>query len=246
MSKVNKEECFSFLRRLIFPIHSHELPRFICMIMLMACLLFSYTTARIIKDTLLVSGSGAQAISFVKTFVVAPASIVSAIGIASVNKNLTRKNAIIAIWTFYSIAFFVYAHLIYPYTDTLHMSEERILALQAAYPSLKVFIAILGNWSTTLFYTVADISGINILTFAFWQVAGQITSTLSTADTKRIYGTYSMYGNIFGIITAGKVGILLTRLIQDKEILIRTRITLVSVALLCAAPVGVDPPVARG
>lgn len=205
------------------------------MIMLMACLLFSYTTARIIKDTLLVSGSGAQAISFVKTFVVAPASIVSAIGIASVNKSMTRKNALIAIWMFYSIVFFIYAHLVYPYIDTLHMSEESILAWQAAYPSLKCFIAIIGNWSTTLFYTIADISGINILTFAFWQVAGQVTSTLSTNDTKRIYGTYSMYGNIFGIITAGNAGTILAGFIQDKEILIRTRITLVSVALFAAA-----------
>jgi AAA family ATP:ADP antiporter len=114
------------------------------------------------------------------------------------------------------------------------MSEESIVAWQEAYPRLRSLIAMTGNWSVTLFYTLVDVSGVNVVTFAFWQVAAQVTSLLDSKDVKRIYGAYAMYGNILGIIGAGYTGTLLGAWLSP-EMLIRTRVTLIGIALLTAA-----------
>lgn len=219
------------IRSMLFPIFRNEIFRFLLTTALMACCLFAYTTVRIIKDTAFVNapGSSAQAISFVKTLVVVPSSVVFVLCYSKIAKLLSRRNAFVSLLGFFAVFFFVYAHFLYPYRSYIQASPEYIEHLQQTMPKMfKQMIAIYGNWSTVLFYTVADISGNTLLTFAFWQFANQITRP---EDSKRIYGMYGMYGNITGIVMAGYSGKILDRLITSAETLLRVRLTIVSSVL---------------
>jgi AAA family ATP:ADP antiporter len=83
----------------------------------------------------------------------------------------------------------------------VHMSHEKISSLQATYPVLKHFIAIIGNWSCSLFYVLAELWGSVILSMLFWQFANQITKI---NEAKRFYGLFGLVGNV-GLIFSGSV-----------------------------------------
>jgi len=87
------------------------------------------------------------------------------------------------------------------------------------------------NWTYSLFYAIADISGNILLTFAFWQLVNQITT--SKADAGRLYPIYGMYGNIAGIVSAGMLGRVLDYFFvgATRATVIRARIFAVAIAL---------------
>lgn len=70
-------QTFGKIRSIFFPIHTHELKRFIPMALMMLFILFNYTVLRNIKDSLVVNakGSDADIISFLKLWGTTPAAI---------------------------------------------------------------------------------------------------------------------------------------------------------------------------
>jgi AAA family ATP:ADP antiporter len=63
-------------------------------------------------------------------------------------------------------------------------------------------IAIVGNWSYSLFYILAEIWGSALLALSFWQFANQITKT---AEAKRMYAFFALMAQI-SVLLEGKVG----------------------------------------
>ncbi len=57
---------FTGLRAILWPIHKHELKKFLPLALIMFCILFNYTLLRDTKDTIVVTSAGAGAISFLK------------------------------------------------------------------------------------------------------------------------------------------------------------------------------------
>ncbi len=68
---------FTGLRKIFWPIHNHELKKFLPMVLMMFCFLFNYTIMRDTKDTLIVTAAGAEAIPFLKFWGTLPISILS-------------------------------------------------------------------------------------------------------------------------------------------------------------------------
>ena len=66
---------FTGLRAALWPIHTHELKKFLPLAFIMFCILFNYTLLRDTKDTIVVNSAGAGAISFLKLYCVTPAAI---------------------------------------------------------------------------------------------------------------------------------------------------------------------------
>lgn len=225
---------FSGLRKIFFPVRRNEVVQFIIMAAIIACLLFAYTTARIVKDGLFIAsghGTGAEALPFIKSYVVLPSAMLFVYVYSTLDKEYSRKTMFVGVLGFFAVFFALYAWMIHPYTNQLNLSKEAVEVLQAAYPRFRQFLAIYGNWTYSLFYVIADISGNIMITFMFWQLAAQVVR--SKEDASRIYVAYGMYGNVTGIISAGLLGRILTCVFGAGD-LVRARIVAAAISLFIA------------
>lgn len=188
-----KVEEFGPIRKILWPIYRHELKKFLPLGFIMFCILFNYTLLRDTKDTLVVNSAGAGAITFLKLYCVTPAAILFVILYAKLSNVLSRENVFYAVVTPFLIFFGAFAFIIYPNLALLHPSKEWIDNSIASYPSLSGFINIVGYWSYSLFYVLAEIWGSAMIALMFWQFANQI---VRMSESKRFYGLFMVIGNL--------------------------------------------------
>ncbi|MDN3508184.1 MAG: Npt1/Npt2 family nucleotide transporter, partial [Simkaniaceae bacterium] len=185
---------FGKWRSRLWPIHTFELKKLIPMLLLFFLILFNYTILRDTKDTLIVTaaGGGAEVIPFLKVWGVLPMAILFMIGYSKMANKLSKPAL------FYStiapfIAFFaLFALVLYPCRDMLHPTE---LAdkLDAAVPKLHGLVAIMRNWTYSLFYVMAELWGSVALSLLFWGFANDITKV---SESKRFYSLFGMGANV--------------------------------------------------
>ena len=89
------EKPFGKLRSFLWPIHMHELKKVLPMFLMFFCISFNYTILRDTKDTLIVTapGSGAEAIPFIKLWLVVPSAVVFMLIYAKLS-NILNKQAL--------------------------------------------------------------------------------------------------------------------------------------------------------
>jgi ATP:ADP antiporter, AAA family len=181
------------LRRIFWPVEWHENKKFIPMALMMACILFNYASVRSIKDGLVVTHIGPEAISFLKTYVVLPSAIIMMIAYAKLCNMMSQQNVFYTVTSFFLAFFAFFAFVLYPNPTIFHPSKDTINALIESYPNLQWFIKIAGNWSYAAFYAIAELWGSMLLSLLFWQFANQITKT---SEAKRFYSMFGLLGNI--------------------------------------------------
>ncbi len=170
---------------------------------MMMCILFNYTILRDTKDTLMVNapGGGAECLSFLKLYGVTPAAILFMIVFIKLANIFTREKLFYAILTPFLVFFGLFAFLIYPNKEALHMSMDSIQAAQASLPNLHWLIPVVGNWSFSIFYILSELWGSVVLSMLFWQFANEITKV---TEAKRFYGLFGMIGNV-GLLLSGPI-----------------------------------------
>lgn len=192
---------FTGLRAILFPLHNHEIRKFIPMALMMLFILLNYTILRNVKDSLVVNAEGQDEgiISFLKLYGTTPTAILFMLLYAKLTNVFSREKIFyISIVPF--IAFFgLFAFFIYPNSAYLHPSQETVASLQATFPFFKWFIAMGATWSYSLFYVLAELWGSVMLSLLFWQFANEITKT---EEAKRFYPLFGFVGNI-GLVAAG-------------------------------------------
>ncbi|MCC8484005.1 MAG: NTP/NDP exchange transporter, partial [Rickettsia endosymbiont of Labidopullus appendiculatus] len=72
MTSIQSNSFSSKFRTIFWPIHNHELGKFIPMCGLMFCVLFNQNILRILKDSILISEISAEVVSFTKVYCVTP------------------------------------------------------------------------------------------------------------------------------------------------------------------------------
>lgn len=194
-------DSFSGIRGILWPIHGHEIKKFLPMSFMMLLILFNYTLLRDAKDALVVNApaGGAETLSFLKLYGVTPSAILFMIGFVQLSNLLSVEKLFYAILVPFLVFFGSFALFIYPNRELLHMSLETIQAYQSSMPNLHWFIPVIGNWSFSLFYILAELWGSVVLSMLFWQFANQITKI---SEAKRFYGLFGMIGNI-GLMLSG-------------------------------------------
>lgn len=192
---------FTGFRKLLWPIHNHELKKFLPLAFIMFCILFNYTLLRDTKDTIVVNSAGAGAISFLKLYCVTPMAILFVIFYAKLTNIMSRENVFYAVVTPFLVFFGAFAFIIYPNLDLLHPSAESISALKASYPVLTGFIDIYAYWSFSLFYVLSEIWGSAMISLMFWQFANHV---VRMRESKRFYGLFLVIGNL-SLIFSGQV-----------------------------------------
>lgn len=200
MSKTVEQE-FSGWRRLLWPIHSFEIKKFVPMGIMMFCILFIYTVLRDTKDAILVNapGAGAESLAFAKGIGVTLSAILFMV-LYTKAANLFNREGLFYVTALPFLVFFgLYPYGIYPFVDSIHMNLDTIQAYQAAYPNIKWIIPLVGNWTYTLFYILSELWGSAILSLLFWQFANAITPV---KEARRFYGMFGFLGN-FGLLLSG-------------------------------------------
>jgi AAA family ATP:ADP antiporter len=208
--EVNQE--FSGLRKLLWPIHSHEIKKFLPMGIMMFCILFIYTVLRDTKDAILVNapGAGAESLAFAKGIGVTASAVIFMM-LYTKAANLFNREGLFYVTALPFLIFFgLFPYCIYPFCDSLHMSLDTIKEYQALYPSLTWIIPLVGNWTYTLFYILSELWGSAVLSLLFWQFANAITPV---KEARRFYGMFGFLGN-FGLLLSGPAIIIVSHSIH--------------------------------
>ncbi|MEI8300799.1 MAG: Npt1/Npt2 family nucleotide transporter [Chlamydiota bacterium] len=198
MSSMTQE--FSKFRSYIWPIHRHELKKFLPLLLIYALICFNYNILRAAKDALVVTApsSGAEALPFIKVWAILPMAILFTFFFSKLsNKFNIEKVFYIMIGGFIGF-FFLFAFVLYPYQDMLHphaFADRLQKNLPAGFQGL---IAIFRNWSFTLFYVMSELWGTMIMTVLFWGFANEITSL---NDAKRFYAILGLGANFSSIFS---------------------------------------------
>lgn len=192
---------FSGWRRLLWPIHSYEVKKFLPMGIMMFCILFIYTVLRDTKDAILVNapGAGAESLAFAKGIGVTASAVIFMI-LYTKAANLFNREGLFYVTALPFLLFFgLYPYCIYPFVGSLHMSLDTITSYQELYPAVKWMIPLIGNWTYTLFYILSELWGSAIVSLLFWQFANGITPV---KEARRFYGMFGFLGN-FGLLLSG-------------------------------------------
>jgi len=191
----SKDLKFGKLRNALWPIHNHELKKFLPMGLIMFCILFNYTILRDTKDVLIITapGSGAGVLSFLKAWFVMPAAILFVVVYTKLANVLSREKVFYLLVGIFVLFFGSFAWILYPIQDSVHPSLDTIQQLQLNYPRIKWVFPIYGFWTYSLFYILAELWGSVMIALLFWQFANEITRS---SEAKRFYALFSLIANI--------------------------------------------------
>lgn len=193
MSSEKKE--FGKWRSFLWPVHGFELKKVLPMFLMFFCISFNYTILRDTKDTLIVTapGSGAEAIPFIKVWLVVPCAVLFMLIYAKLSNVLNKQKLFMAVTIPFLIFFALFALFLYPNRDALHPTEAAD-RLQAILPQgLMGLIAIFRNWTYALFYVLAELWGSVMLSLLFWGFANDITRV---GEAKRFYALFGIGANL--------------------------------------------------
>lgn len=203
-TQANATPKFGKWRSFFWPIHTWELKKFIPMAMLFFFINFNYTILRDTKDSLIVTapGSGAEAIPFLKLWGVLPFAILFML-LYSKLSNIFNKPKLFYTMIAVFIGFFaLFALVLYPNREFLHPNVF-CDSLQASLPKgFAGFVAIIRNWTYSLFYIMSELWGSVALSLLFW---GFANDTTRTAESKRFYGVFGIGGNLAMIVSGGLI-----------------------------------------
>ncbi|MBR1479985.1 MAG: NTP/NDP exchange transporter [Alphaproteobacteria bacterium] len=191
-------EQFSRWRRFCHT-YASELMLFIPMALMLFCIISIYTILRNLKDTLVVCCTGGgELLGFLKLYFVLPAVVLSSIILVHLLNIFDKKKLFIVIILFFLIYFLLFAFILFPLSDVLHIPEINIARLQMAYPRLYWLFPLIGNWSFSLFYIITELWASVVVCVLFWKVANDITKL---QQAKRFYVMFSLIGEIGALVS---------------------------------------------
>lgn len=182
------------------------------MALMMMFILFNYTLMRDSKDVLVSTapGSGAETFSFLKLFGVLPCSVLFMLVYVKMVNKMSSEKIFYTIVTTFMIFFGVFGCVLYPMSSTLHASPETLEAWRRACPAGFYWpLALIANWTYSLFYIMAELWGSVAISMLFWQFAN---ATTQVKQSKRFYAFFGLVGNLglpcsmFILKTGAKIG----------------------------------------
>lgn len=202
MDSHHEQTNFSTLRNIFFPIYRYELKKFLPLSAILFICLFNHYCLKNIKDSLIVTNIGAEALSFIKLFCVPPGAIICMLLYNKLHDKISNEKVVYVTLTFFLSFFVLFTFCLYPHRAFFHPSPNTIVKLQVLFPSAFWLFAILGVWSYAVFFVLAELWSSFILTLLFWQFVNQITQL---HEAKRVYAFLALIGQS-AVTLSGFVG----------------------------------------
>jgi len=158
-------------------------------------ILFNYTILRDTKDVLVVTarGSGAEIIPFLKTYVQLPGAIGFTVLYSKLTNRFNRDQVFYGVVSTFLAFFALFAFGIFPYQNFLH-PHLWCEALAAAVPAgFAGPIAIIQNWTFSLFYMMAELWGSVVVSLMFWGFANEVSKV---DEAKKYYPLFGLGANV--------------------------------------------------
>ena len=188
------------IRRVAFPIYgSQEVSKFLLIGSMKFFIIMALTLTRDTKDTLVVTQCGAEAIAFLKIYGVLPAAT-AFIALYSKLSNILPKKTLFYVTC---IPFFVFFGLfdlfLYPNAAKLHPSMETIEGILGGSPSggMAIVAKIINNWTSAVFYIMAEIYSSVSVGLLFWQHANDV---VSVDQAKRFYPLFAQMSGLAPVL----------------------------------------------
>ncbi len=206
---MSSHEGFSKLRAFLWPIHARELKKFMPMFLIFFLICFNYSTLRATKDALVCTApsSGAEALPFLKVWVVLPMALLFTFIFTRLANRFSRERVFYVMMSLFLTFFFVFAFFLYPFRDYLHpnaLADKLQDILPVGFNGL---IAIFRNWTFTAFYIMSEMWSTMIMTVLFWGFANEVTTV---TEAKRYYVILGIGANI-ATICAGQVSMFISQ-----------------------------------
>ena len=196
-------------RRTIFPIHGKdEVTKFLLIGSIKFFIIMALTLTRDTKDTLVVTSCGAEAIAFLKIYGVLPAATAFIALYSKLSDTFESKTTL-----FYTtcipffIFFIIFDVVIYPNVDKLHPTLAAVQAFLRINNNLDtnggggggldVLANIIANWTSALFYVVAEIYSSVSVGLLFWQFANDV---VSIEQARRFYPLFAQMSGLAPVL----------------------------------------------
>lgn len=197
---------FSKWRGYFFPVHRHEMKKFLPMLLMLMLIVFNYTILRNTKDSLIVPAAGAEVIPFIKVWVMLPSAVLVTLIFAKLTSRYSQEKVFYLMISGFLISYVLFAFLFYPFKDLLHPHELSDTLMTILPDGAKGLINMFRYWTYTGFYVISELWSSMIMTTLFWGLANEVNTV---GEARRFYGVLSIAGNIAGII-ASEFTVLLT------------------------------------
>ena len=189
---------FNSIRGIIFPIHTHELRKFLPSALMFILISFCYALTRSLKDMNILKDASPIAISWLKMGAITPSMILFTMFYGKVSR-MTGRDGRFNIIIGYFLVFFIFAlYFLLPNKDLLKLDGFSVNMIKR-FPSLQGLWEAIACWPISLFYIHAEAWGTFALSVIFWTFVNEITAV---NQARRFYSSLSMFAAV-GSILAG-------------------------------------------
>lgn len=194
-----EETGFGKIRSFLWPIHRHELSRFVPMLLLFFLISFNYHILKILKDAFIVTApnSGAEAIPFLKVWAILPSAIILTFLFTKLSTKFNRENIFYVIISVFLVFFALFTFYLHPNAQniSLHGLADRLTTILPS--GFEGLIAPIRYWHFSLFYIMAEAWSTIMLSLLLWVF---IVDVLSISQAKRYYAFFGTFRNMAGIV----------------------------------------------
>lgn len=193
-------EKFGFVRSFLWPVHRSEFKKIIPMLIMLFLICFNYGILRSMKDSILITTSGAKVLPFIKIWGILPMAIFITYLLSKLNNRFNLERVFYIMTTSFLVFFLLFAFVIYPNRDILHPYESANFLEHLLPKGLSGLIALYRHWTLSLFYVLSELWCSFILSTLFWGFANAV---IPVKEAKRYYAVLAI-GSNFAALVAGQ------------------------------------------
>lgn len=200
MSKQKND--FSLLRKYLWPIHMNELAKVLPACLMFFCIVYVYTSTRIIKDSQVVAfgEEGSLPIPFLKLFVLAT-SLSYTLFYTYISNKVDKSTILYSICAFFFCFYSLFAYFVMPNHEALKLMSIYTF-MMTNMPFLKGLAIVIRDWDISLFYVISELFGSIMISAEFYILANNISKI---SEAKRFYAVFGLIANAAGIFAGYSV-----------------------------------------
>ncbi|UFX98341.1 NTP/NDP exchange transporter [Candidatus Gromoviella agglomerans] len=190
---------------------------------------FNFAIIQTVKDTLIVSSCGVEAIPVLKGGPVIVLSVIATFLYHKLSKILSRRALFCSVIYFFVIFYAVYCCFIIPFKACFYLDDSILRLKHLLGPKRLALFNVCAHWVDSLFFVVTELWSTMVLLVSFWGFANHITKI---NEAERFYGIIPMAGHA-GLIVGGMVVSFLCSKFLDLSFIVSTQSILVIFCISC-------------
>lgn len=193
---------FGIFRSFFWPIRSDEAKKIAPMLLMCFLICFNYSILRNMKDSVVVTASGAEVIPFIKLWILLPMAVLLTFIFTRLSNKYSQERVVYLMISGFLLFYALFIFILYPNKESIHphaLAERLEHSLPIGFYGL---IEMFRHWSLTLFYVMAELWSSIILQVIFYGFANEITKI---GEARRFYSVLSIGANLAAIF-AGLAG----------------------------------------